>query len=122
MILNGANGIDDKREFLDYSKNPSAINPSWNYVYSSNNMPEDIDGYGYPGYYLPEDRARRITNLLDSKSDWDKQAVSEMLTDNTSPVVTEITHELLSGINTKELNAQEKEAVSVLKNGRVPAI
>ena len=116
LILNGSNGIDDKREFLDYSKNPSAINPSWNYVYSSNNMPEDIDGYSYPGYYLPEDRARRITNLLDEKSDWDKQSVSKMLTDNTSPVVTEITRELLSGINAKELTAQEKDAVSVLKS------
>jgi penicillin G amidase len=116
FILNGSNGIDDKKEFLDYSKNPSAVNPAWNYVYSSNNMPETIDGYDYPGYYLPEDRARRITNLLDAKSNWDKQDVSAMLTDNTSPVAAEITQDLLSAVNLKELNTQEKAAVLILKN------
>ncbi len=52
FILNGANGVDDRKEFLPFSKNPSAINPSWNYVYSSNNQPEAIDGYLYPGYYF----------------------------------------------------------------------
>jgi penicillin amidase len=116
LILNGSNGIDDKKEFLDYSKNPAAINPSWNYVYSSNNMPENIDGYSYPGYYLPEDRARRIANLLDAKNDWDKEAVSKMLTDNTSPVAPEITQVLLSAIETTGLNTQEKDAIAILKN------
>jgi penicillin amidase len=52
-------------------------------VYSANNQPETVDGYSYPGYYLPEDRAKRIT-ILDSKSNWDKEAVSKMLVDNTS--------------------------------------
>jgi penicillin amidase len=51
-------------------------------VYSANNQPEPVDGYSYPGYYLPEDRAKRITTL-DSKSNWDKEAVSKMLVDNT---------------------------------------
>ncbi len=115
LILNGSNGIDDKKEFLDFSKNPSAVNPSWNYVYSSNNMPEDIDGYAYPGYYLPEDRARRITQLLEAKSDWNKESISKMMTDNTSPVAVEIVEGLVSGMNPKALNSQEKEAVSILK-------
>ncbi|MGH2667302.1 penicillin acylase family protein [Flavobacterium sp.] len=115
LILNGSNGIDDKKEFLDYSKNPSAINPRWNYVYSSNNMPENIDGYNYPGYYLPEDRARRISNLLEAKNDWDKEAISKMLTDNTSPVAPEIVQTMLSAVETKGLNSQEKEAIAVLK-------
>jgi penicillin amidase len=30
------------------SKNPSAVNPEWNYVYSANNQPEAIDGFVYP--------------------------------------------------------------------------
>ncbi|WP_395057378.1 penicillin acylase family protein [Flavobacterium sp.] len=116
LILNGTNGIDDKKQFLDYSKNPSAINPSWNYVYSSNNMPEAIDGYNYPGYYLPEDRARRITNLLDNKSDWSKDDVSKMLTDNTSPVSVEIVNGMLPIIDNENLSNQEKIAINLLKN------
>jgi penicillin amidase len=57
FILDGASGNDDIKEYLDFSKNPQAINPPWNYVYSANNQPEAIDGFLYPGYYLPEDRA-----------------------------------------------------------------
>ena len=82
--MDGTTGKDDITEYLDFSKNPSAVNPEWNYVYSANNQPEPIDGFLYPGYYLPEDRAKRITQLLDPKSDWDKEAVSKMIFDNTS--------------------------------------
>ncbi|ELI6455666.1 penicillin acylase family protein [Flavobacterium psychrophilum] len=116
LILNGTNGIDDKKKFLEYAKNPSAINPSWNYVYSSNNMPEAIDGYNYPGYYLPEDRARRITNLLDNKSNWSKEEVSKMTNDNTSPVSIETVKTMLLVINNKNLSSQEKAAINLLKN------
>jgi penicillin amidase len=55
-------------------------------VYSANNQPEAIDGFVYPGYYLPEDRAKRIIQLLEPKSNWDKESVGKMITDNTSSV------------------------------------
>jgi hypothetical protein len=50
----------------------------------ANNQPEPVDGFSYPGYYLPEDRAKRITQLLEPKSNWDKAAVGQMIYDNTS--------------------------------------
>jgi penicillin amidase len=31
-------------------------------MYSANNQPEPVDGYSYPGYYLPEDRAKELHN------------------------------------------------------------
>jgi hypothetical protein len=30
---------------MDFSKNPSAVNPEWNFVYSANNQAEAVDGY-----------------------------------------------------------------------------
>lgn len=114
FILNGTNGIDDKKKFFDFKDNPSSINPKNNYVYSSNNMPEAINGYDYPGYYLPEDRARRITNLLNSKSGWNKQDFATMLVDDTSPVVVEIVQKMID-IETKNFSNQEIEAISILK-------
>jgi penicillin amidase len=54
---------------MDFSKNPS-VNP--NGTYSANNQAEAVDGFLYPGYYLPEDRAKKITQLLEPKSDWTK--------------------------------------------------
>ncbi|EIA10182.1 penicillin acylase family protein [Flavobacterium frigoris] len=115
FILEGASGNDDITEFLDFSKNPSAVNPDWNYVYSANNQPEAVDGFLYPGYYLPKDRATRITQLLNPKSNWDKQSVSKMMTDNTSVVSLEVVKDLISNLNIATLSKNEAEAVAALK-------
>jgi penicillin amidase len=115
FILNGSNGKDDLVDYFDSSKNPSAVNPVWNYVYSANNQPEPIDGFSYPGYYLPEDRARRITQLLDSKSNWDKETVGKMINDNTSLVAPEVVKLLVSNLNFKTLTSRQQKAVTILK-------
>jgi len=115
FILNGTNGVDDKKEFLDFSTNPHAINPSWNYIYSANNQPEAVDGYLYPGYYLPQDRAKRISGLLEPKNNWTKKEVGEMLNDNTSAVATNIVSNLVSALDSKSLSSQEKQAIEILK-------
>ena len=115
FILDGASGKDDIKEYLDFSKNPQAINPPWNYVYSANNQPEAIDGFLYPGYYLPQDRAKRIKGLLDSKNNWTKEEVSRMITDNTSATSPEIVQNLISNIAPSSLKANEKQAFDRLK-------
>ena len=115
FILNGTNGIDDKKEFIDFSKNPHAINPSWNYIYSANNQPEAVDGYLYPGYYLPQDRAKRISSLLQPKNNWSKEEVGKMLNDNTSSITPSITANLISSLDSKSFSSNEKQAVSILK-------
>ncbi|WP_095954889.1 penicillin acylase family protein [Flavobacterium sp. ACN6] len=117
LILDGSNGKDDITEYLDFDKNPSSENPKWGYVYSANNQPEAIDnGYLYPGYYLPEDRAKRISGILDAKSDWDKEAISKMIYDNTSDVAVDVVKNLILNIDLNSLSSQEKEAVKVLQS------
>jgi penicillin amidase len=115
FILNGANGIDDKKEFLSFNKNPSAINPPWHYVYTANNPPEAIDGYLYPGYYLPKDRAMRIDTLLNPKNNWTKEAVSKMIVDNTSPTTQAIVATMTTSVTASNFSANEKKALKVLK-------
>ena len=115
FILDGASGKDDIKEYLDFSKNPSAVNPKWNYVYSANNQPEAIDGFLYPGYYLPEDRAKRITQLLNKKTKWNKATVGSMIFDNTSPVAPDVVARLISNLDYTTLSNNEKEAFAVLK-------
>ncbi len=116
FILDGTNNIDDKKEFLDFSKNPSAVNPSWHYVYSANNQPEPLDGYLYPGYYLPEDRAKRIDQLLKANNSWTKLTAAKMITDNTSSVTPTVVQNLLPLINSASLSVIEKQALSTLKS------
>ena len=118
LILNGASGKDEIKEWLDFEENPQAINPSLNYVYSANNQPDSIAGILYPGYYLSEDRARRIVDLLAPKNDWTKESVAEMIYDVTSPVVPEIIMHLTRSVNRSQLTASEKKAFHILKNWR----
>ncbi len=114
FILNGANGIDDQKEYLDFSKNPSAINPPWNYLYSANNQPEAIEGYLYPGYYLPKDRATRIDELLAPKSNWTSADVQKMITDDTSATAPALISNWISALATQSLNPAEKQALTTL--------
>ncbi len=116
FILDGTNGIDDKKTFISFDENPKSINPKNNYVYSSNNMPEAINGYDYPGYYLPEDRANRIESLLNSKSNWDKTTATEMITDNVSSTSTNISKNFISYMNKKNLSANENQALKILES------
>lgn len=114
FILNGANGQDDQLTYLDFSQNPKAINPPWDYVYSANNQPEAVAGIMYPGYYLPEDRAKRIVDLLKPKNDFTKEDVATMIMDVESPVVQELLPIITKEISKVNLNAIEKEAIKYL--------
>lgn len=100
-------GLSKEKQFLDFSENPQAINPPWQYVYSANNQPDSIAGMLYPGYYLPENRAKRIVNLLEPKNDWDGESVRHMMNDVTSIVNTEILKNLLEDIDTDGLTDDE---------------
>ncbi|MFN3969710.1 penicillin acylase family protein, partial [Flavobacterium sp.] len=97
-------------------KNPQAINPPWHYVYSSNNQPTPIDGYLYPGYYLPKDRAMRIDGLLNPKNDWTKEDVSKMIVDNTSATAQTIVGNMTKPLNSTNFSANEKQALNILKD------
>lgn len=115
FILNGANGEDEQKEYYEFSENPYAINPAWNYVYSANNQVEPIDDYLYPGYYLPEDRAKRIVQLLEPKNDWTKEDFMKMINDDQSSVAPSIIQSILTRINQNDLSETEKTALNELK-------
>jgi penicillin amidase len=92
---------------ISFSDNPKAINPPSGYVYSANNQPDSTAIGWVPGYYLPENRARRITDLLDRRSNWDADGIMNMLLDDTSPVVPEIVANLSKYLDVKQLNDSE---------------
>jgi len=116
FVLDGTSGKEEPLRYLDFSENPMAENPSWNYVYSANNQPDSIAGMLYPGYYLPENRAKRIVQLLDAKNDWDKESVSEMILDVTSPVNTEVVTELIKLFDVTKMTEEQLVMVDSLRN------
>lgn len=84
-------GSFDPTGYMPFSENPQAENPYWNYVYSANNQTDTIAGDQlYPGYYLPEDRARRIVDMIEETDKIDMQKMQDMLTDQYNPVSMEL--------------------------------
>ncbi|WP_288954682.1 penicillin acylase family protein, partial [uncultured Polaribacter sp.] len=75
LYLDGASGKDEIVEFLPFKENPQAINPPSNFVYSANHQPDSVRGKLYPGYYQPQDRSKRIVELLKPKNDFTKEDV-----------------------------------------------
>jgi penicillin amidase len=114
IIESGSMG--DSIQWLDFGQNPKAINPPWNYVYSANNQPEPLEGRVYPGYYLPENRARRIVEILESKDDWDQKSVSAMILDDTSPVDPEIVTNLSKALDVSKLTDEEIKLLDLLSH------
>nr|WP_299068516.1 penicillin acylase family protein [uncultured Allomuricauda sp.] len=116
FVLNGASGEEERLDYLDFSENPSAINPPWNYVYSANNQPDPISGMVYPGYYLPENRAVRIVELLSAKDDWDLESTSKMTLDITSPINPKMVSELIKLLDITPLSNDQLVQLDALKN------
>ena len=115
FIQETGTGLSIDKDYIDFSENPQAENPPWGYVYSANNQPDSIAGMLYPGYYLPENRAKRIVDLLDKKKDWDRESVGAMLNDVTSPVDVAVVKDLIKTIDTERLDAREKLLLERLK-------
>ncbi|MEO1012859.1 MAG: penicillin acylase family protein, partial [Bacteroidota bacterium] len=114
MIYEPGRGLPLEKEFLDFSQNPQAINPPWNYVYSANNQPDSIAGMLYPGYYLPDNRAQRIVQLLEPKNDWDLEATAEMTLDVTSPANKKVLLDLTKALDVKSLQKDQIDALEEL--------
>lgn len=104
FVLQDTSDLNAPERYLDFSQNPQAINPPWKYVYSANNQPDSIAGIQYPGYYLPENRAKRIVNLLEAKNDWDVEDAKEMINDVVSSVNPSIIVDLNGDVNREELS------------------
>ena len=115
LIYEVGKGLPIKKELLSFNENPQAINPPSHYVYSANNQPDSIAGMLYPGYYLPENRAKRIVELLAPKNDWDKDSASEMIMDVTSSVEPIIIAELAKLIDVNLLSETGLTVIDSLK-------
>jgi len=118
LILDGASGKDEYLGYYDFSYNPKSINPPSGYVYSANNQPDSIKGVLIPGYYLPEDRAKRIVQLLEKHNQWGGNEVMEMMNDVISSIAPGITEEILKVLESSKNrdDALFSDAIDKLKN------
>lgn len=116
-FLDGSNPENDSIDYRPFNENPQAINPSWQYVYSCNNQPDSLMSKRFiPGYYLPQDRAKRTVQLLDRKNDWTQADVETMAMDVTSSVYGDLNQILFTSIKEAPFTEIEKLAYQKLVN------
>ena len=114
--LNGVSGKDEIINFLDFEENPQAINPDRNFVYSANHQIDSVRGKLYPGYYQPQDRSRRIVEILSSKNKFSKEEMKEMIFDVTSSTASEIIGNMFANFNTDNLSVSERKAFKIVNS------
>lgn len=114
LILDGTTNADDPIGYYDFDENPTSTNPNSGYVYSANNQTISRNGIYHEGYYVPEDRGRKIVSLLETKNDWSVDDVKEMMLNFNSLVAVEnikMLSEILEGV---ELSDNEVELMQTL--------
>ena len=94
LFLDGAGGKDEPLGWYDFTENPQSENPPAGFVYSANNQPERMGAVLYPGYYVPEDRARRILEYLQTDKKWTVADMQKMNTDSTCAVKPSVAREI----------------------------
>ncbi|NPA45548.1 MAG: penicillin acylase family protein [Chlorobi bacterium] len=104
--------------FYDFSKNPRLINPKSGYVYSANNQPDSVDGVLYPGYYAPEDRAKKIVDFFNANNTVNVEKIKKLQTNVKSDIKPITANIILEDINKDVLSKSEqyKKAYEILKS------
>lgn len=101
-FYDGSTGLDDPDQHFPFEKNPHSINPPEGYVFSANNQPDTVDGIVYSGYYLPDARATRIKEIIDSQEKLSVDDIKEMALDTQSKLFEDIKGILLFEIKDNE--------------------
>ena len=86
IFLDGASGKDEFSGYRDFSGNPQSVNPDSGIVFNANNQPVDMGTGLEPGYYAPETRAIRLSQLLkQEKYDWTTSDMQQIQLDTKHP-------------------------------------
>ncbi len=113
LLQDGSDYRRDPVGYFDFAENPHAVNPSSGVVYSANNQPDSMPGRGfYPGYYTPDDRALRITELLDEKKQFNLEDLHRINLDVKSPVTPEIAGHILAAIRNDVKKKSEAHTIA----------
>ncbi|MCS5541702.1 MAG: penicillin acylase family protein [SAR324 cluster bacterium] len=118
IILDGAGGRDEVLGYRDFSANPQAVNPRSGIVFNGNNQPGDVGNGLEPGYYAPEERAHRMSQLLDpDKFDWTAEDMRQIQLDTKHPRISNFRQHFMKVISESSVRSEVfRQAAEVFKN------
>ncbi|NNC93961.1 MAG: penicillin acylase family protein, partial [Chitinophagales bacterium] len=102
-------------DFIPYDENPITVNPERGFVSSANQHPTDSTyPYRYDGHF-EQYRNRRINDILSSKDNIDIKDMMKLHSDNFNMQAEESLNTMLKLIESRDMTAEQKEAVNILK-------
>ncbi|CAN5531938.1 penicillin acylase family protein [soil metagenome] len=105
LLQDGTGYSNDPTGYYDFKDNPQSENPPEGYLYSANNQPDTMTGgVYYPGYYCPDDRAKRLVSLLTEKPKYSIEDMQRMNTDAVSPAAPAIAHSIIDFVSQDMIN------------------
>jgi penicillin amidase len=115
FILDGSLPGNDWHGRIPAEQNPTVKNPARGFVSSANQHPTDKT---YPYYinweFAPYERAHRINNRLTVMSKATVDSMRNLQNDNYSILAENIRLNMISSVNTENLNASQKEAFQIV--------
>ncbi len=107
LLLDGSDSTQEWRGFYDFEDNPKSENPPQGFVFSCNHQPDTINGILHAGYYLTDERARRMQSLLTAKEVYSVEDLKQIALDVTNPFTETVSQTLLELI---DIDALKKDA------------
>lgn len=95
LVLNGNDSTHEWHGFHPFEDNPKSENPASGFVFSCNHQPDTIHGILHAGYYLTDERARRLETLLTAKEKFDLEDLKRISLDSLNPFTATIAGTLL---------------------------
>lgn len=114
-FMNGSNGKDEPLGYYEFEENPHLENPESGVVVSANEKPDSLNNTNdFQGYYLPNQRFKRINKILSGKSQWEVEDLRKMITDDTNRVYSDLGRLLRGILGNIEQDAIRSEAANRL--------
>lgn len=114
-ILEGADGSAERLGFVPFEQNPHLINPPNGYIVTANNK-STVKPVGpiadMQGYWQPGDRAARIKDMLDQRSDWDAESLKQTIYDDFAWAAPFVVKEILAAVDASGATLSETEAAA----------
>lgn len=104
LLLDGISGKDEPLGYYDFSYNPKSENPNSGYILSANNQPDTVNSVLYPGYYVPDERAARIEELLTDREKYGVDDFQRINNDVVSVQSPKISQSILAALSSKMIN------------------
>jgi penicillin amidase len=109
LVLDGSDSATEWQGYYGFDDNPKSENPPCGFVYSCNHQPDTIHGIFHQGYYLTDERARRLSELLKAKDKYNLEDLERIVYDHRNPELQKIVSSLFALTTT---SVQEQETVA----------